>query len=74
MPPGQEEVVGRGVLDRWIFCKYGRQARRRGDDRNVRQESGTRISAATFGFSARAVLNTPPLWGGDFYFSPLDSN
>ena len=55
-----------GRLDRWVFSEHSRQARRRGDDWQVRKESGTRISTTTFGFSARAVMNTPPLKAGIF--------
>lgn len=54
------------MLDRWVFCEQSRQARRRGDDWQVRKESGAKISTTTFGFSARAVLNTPPLGEGIF--------
>lgn len=66
--PQVKKKLWGGVLDGWIFCKYGRQAWRRGDDRQVHKESRTRVSKATFRFSARAVLNTPPLWSGDFYY------
>lgn len=42
------------------------EARRRVDHQQVRREPETRLSKATFRFTARAVLNNP-LWGEDFY-------
>jgi hypothetical protein len=43
VPAGEEAAVGGGILVGWVFCEYGGQARRRGEDRKVRAEPGTDI-------------------------------
>src|SRR3954447_89915 len=47
LPSGEEAVVGRRVLDGWLFCQHGRPTRQRGDDQRLRQEARPGLPEAT---------------------------
>src|SRR5215204_6539381 len=65
---GEEAVVGRGVLDGWLFCQHGWATRQRGHDQRLRQEARPGLPEATRKPPVGSLLKYPAACGGDPLF------